>query len=134
MFGITPAFCLEIKKSAQSDFANISTLEDLDGPLRSGAEPVLYSELESPKSDDDELVELVEVEELALLLSQRPTLYYEPLSNVFEALRQDETINSISELMDGEMIIEAYDLDLRITEVCRRSRLSLVPRLTSRLG
>ena len=70
MFGITPAFCLEIKKSVQSDFANISTLEDLDGPLRSGAEPKLYSELESPKSDDDDkLVELVEVEELALLLS-----------------------------------------------------------------
>ncbi|GJE86972.1 hypothetical protein PsYK624_030550 [Phanerochaete sordida] len=54
--------------------------------------------------------------DLALLLSQRPTLYYEPLSNVFEALRQDETINSLSELVDGEMIIEAYDLDLRITE------------------
>lgn len=54
---------------------------------------------------------------LALLLSQRPTLYYEPLNNVLEALRQEAVISGMEELADGELVIEAYDLDLRITEV-----------------
>ncbi|EKM55644.1 uncharacterized protein PHACADRAFT_161674 [Phanerochaete carnosa HHB-10118-sp] len=54
--------------------------------------------------------------EFALLLSQKPTLYYEPLNNVFEALRQEEVISGVAELADGELVLEAYDLDLRITE------------------
>lgn len=55
--------------------------------------------------------------DVALLLSQRPTLYYEPLNSVFEALRQEEAVNSDAEFLDGELVLEAYDLNLRISEV-----------------
>ncbi|KIP09268.1 hypothetical protein PHLGIDRAFT_18672 [Phlebiopsis gigantea 11061_1 CR5-6] len=54
--------------------------------------------------------------DLVLLLSQRPTLYYEPLNSVFEAFHQEETIANISELADGELVLEAPDLNLRILE------------------
>lgn len=55
--------------------------------------------------------------DMVLLLSQRPTLYYEPLNNVFEAFRQEEIIGSFPDFTDGELVLEAYDLDLRISEV-----------------
>jgi hypothetical protein len=54
---------------------------------------------------------------VVLLLSQRPTLYYEPLNNVFEALRQ-ENLHGIEGFADAELILDAYELDLRISEVC----------------
>lgn len=63
--------------------------------------------------------------ELVLLLHQQPTLYYEPLSNVFEALRQEERVHSVSELADSELVLDAYDLDLRISEVSPHSALAL---------
>lgn len=62
--------------------------------------------------------------ELVLLLHQQPTLYYEPLSNVFEALRQEERVHSVSELADSELVLDAYDLDLRISEVSPQSALA----------
>lgn len=55
--------------------------------------------------------------DLMLLLHQRPTLYYEPLSNVFDALREEETIYNIPEFIDGELVLDAYDLDLKVAEV-----------------
>ncbi|CAL1704249.1 unnamed protein product [Somion occarium] len=51
-----------------------------------------------------------------LLLHDRPTLYYEPLSDVFAALRADEVVNSIPELSEGELVLDAYDLQLVASE------------------
>lgn len=52
-----------------------------------------------------------------VLLAHLPTLYYEPISTVFEALRQEEHIVAILELLDGELVFDAYDLQLTIHEV-----------------
>lgn len=54
---------------------------------------------------------------LSLLLSQRPTLYYEPLTDVFNALREEQAIYSHHDLVEGELVLEAFDLDLKISEV-----------------
>ncbi|KAI9466019.1 hypothetical protein BJY52DRAFT_317081 [Lactarius psammicola] len=51
-----------------------------------------------------------------VLLQSRPTLYYETLNDVFEALRQEEHVQSITEFVEGEMIIDAYDLELLVSE------------------
>ncbi|KAI0048202.1 hypothetical protein FA95DRAFT_1605415 [Auriscalpium vulgare] len=50
------------------------------------------------------------------LLHQQPTLYYERLLDVFEALRQEDDIKSIPEFWDGELVLDAYDLQLVISE------------------
>jgi hypothetical protein len=52
-----------------------------------------------------------------VVLQQYPTLYYEPLSSVFEALRQDELAQSISNVIEAELILDAIDLELSILEV-----------------
>ncbi|KAG8217207.1 hypothetical protein J3R82DRAFT_5291 [Butyriboletus roseoflavus] len=53
----------------------------------------------------------------SLLLENRPTLYYEPLSSVFEALRQDESLLSrVPHSFEGELVLDAYDLQLEISE------------------
>ena len=52
-----------------------------------------------------------------VVLQRCPTLYYEPLSSVFEALRQDEFAQSISNVTEVELILDAIDLELSITEV-----------------
>jgi hypothetical protein len=55
--------------------------------------------------------------DFAVLLAHLPTLYYEPISSVFEALRQEEHLDAILELLDGELVFDAYDLQLTIHEV-----------------
>jgi hypothetical protein len=52
-----------------------------------------------------------------ILFQTRPTLYYETLNDFFDALREEERIQSITEFADGEMVIDAYDLQLAISEV-----------------
>jgi hypothetical protein len=53
----------------------------------------------------------------SLLLESRPTLYYEPLSSVFEALRQDmELLARIPYCFEGELVLDAYDLQLVLSE------------------
>lgn len=54
-----------------------------------------------------------------VLLQQHPTRYYEPLSYVFGALRQEESIHRISQFasLSNELTLEAYDLDLTFSEV-----------------
>lgn len=54
---------------------------------------------------------------LLLFMHHRPTLYYEPLSTVFEALRQEEHIQSVLDLERDELVLDAYDLQLVIPEV-----------------
>ncbi|KAI6164298.1 hypothetical protein EDD17DRAFT_1563660 [Pisolithus thermaeus] len=52
-----------------------------------------------------------------LLLESSPTLYYEPISNVFDALRQDEEfLSSIPHGFEGELVFDACDLELTISE------------------
>jgi hypothetical protein len=54
-----------------------------------------------------------------LFLHDLPTLYYEPLAKVFQALRSDGRIAQRFDLSRGELAIDAYDLvDLVIPEVC----------------
>lgn len=53
----------------------------------------------------------------SLFLHDLPTLYYEPLAKVFQALRSDNRIAQIFDLSRGELAIDAYDLvDLVISE------------------
>ena len=57
-------------------------------------------------------------EAYSLLLENRPTLYYEPLSSVFEALRQNEALFSrVPHSFEGELVLDAYDLQLAVSEV-----------------
>jgi len=51
------------------------------------------------------------------ILHHLPTLYYESLFTLFEALRQDEFIQSTFQLHDAELVLQAVDLALTITEV-----------------
>ncbi|KAI0747957.1 hypothetical protein C8Q80DRAFT_1353850 [Daedaleopsis nitida] len=54
--------------------------------------------------------------DLHLLLHDRPTLYYEPLSVVFAALRQEEFVQNMPDRAEVELILDAYDLQLSISE------------------
>ncbi|KAI0256507.1 hypothetical protein BJV78DRAFT_1164887 [Lactifluus subvellereus] len=74
----------------------------------------LFNTLEILHSDDSDTN--APSPEVPVLLQSRPTLYYETLNDVFEALRQDERIQSLPEFVDGEMIIDAYDLQLVVSE------------------
>ncbi|KAF8163122.1 hypothetical protein B0H34DRAFT_694191 [Crassisporium funariophilum] len=51
-----------------------------------------------------------------VVLQHLPTLYYEPLSSVFEALRQDQIVQSLSIITDGELVLDAVDLQLILSE------------------
>ncbi|GLB35150.1 putative protein of unknown function (DUF2420) [Lyophyllum shimeji] len=51
-----------------------------------------------------------------VLLGHLPTLYYEPLSSVFEALRAEEYLSRIPDLLSGELLFDAYDLELVMSE------------------
>ncbi|KAJ7632239.1 hypothetical protein FB45DRAFT_911894 [Roridomyces roridus] len=51
-----------------------------------------------------------------LLLHLRPILYYEPLANVFEALRQEDHLARMPHLADSELVLNAHDLQLVISE------------------
>lgn len=67
----------------------------------------------SPTADDGR------VTDDALFLHDLPTLYYEPLAKVFQALRSDARLAQCFDLLWGELMIDAYDLaDLVISEVC----------------
>ncbi|KIK63735.1 hypothetical protein GYMLUDRAFT_450222 [Collybiopsis luxurians FD-317 M1] len=52
----------------------------------------------------------------AVLLSDRPTLYYEPLSTVFDALRSDSGFSGVADFSHVELVFDAYDLQLIVSE------------------
>lgn len=56
-------------------------------------------------------------EEPLLLLQHRPSLFYEPVSAVFDAFRQEEYFSHLEELSEAEMALNAYELQLVISEV-----------------
>ncbi|KAF9484714.1 hypothetical protein BDN70DRAFT_989416 [Pholiota conissans] len=51
-----------------------------------------------------------------IFLHHLPTLYYEPLFTVFEALRHEEFLQSLFSLSEAELILEAVDLQLTLSE------------------
>ncbi|KAK7440245.1 hypothetical protein VKT23_017186 [Stygiomarasmius scandens] len=55
------------------------------------------------------------VQSYELLLHDYPTLYYEPLSKVFDALRNDNYLSQI-DLTQTELLLDAYDLQLVVSE------------------
>ncbi|KAK0228109.1 hypothetical protein IW262DRAFT_577886 [Armillaria fumosa] len=57
-----------------------------------------------------------EQQEYSLLLEHRPTLYYESLSTVFIALREDEYLSGAIDLSTAELVLDAHDLQLVISE------------------
>lgn len=56
-------------------------------------------------------------EEPLVLLQHNPSLFYEPITTVFEAFRREEYFTHIEELSEAEMAIDAHDLQLVISEV-----------------
>lgn len=79
-------------------------------PSRSG--------LNTPRGNPNTLSGDTLEHDYVVLLGHLPTLYYEPLSSVFEALREEEYLNSIPNLRNGELLLDAYDLELVVSEVC----------------
>ncbi|OCB84152.1 hypothetical protein A7U60_g8828 [Sanghuangporus baumii] len=55
-------------------------------------------------------------EEPLLLLQHHPSLFYEPVSAVFDAFRQEEYFSHLEELSEAEMALNAHDLQLVISE------------------
>ncbi|KAI0781106.1 hypothetical protein BD413DRAFT_502799 [Trametes elegans] len=55
-------------------------------------------------------------EQLHLLLHDRPTLYYEPLSAVFAALRLQDCIQNLAGSTEAELVLDAYELKLTVSE------------------
>ncbi|KAH7919898.1 hypothetical protein BV22DRAFT_1199263 [Leucogyrophana mollusca] len=96
-----PAVLVTIRSSGESEFCLFN-------------QPHPESSPRSPSADVDEPESERHV--ASLLLQHRPTLYYEPLSSVFDALRQEDIINHISDGLEGELVIDAYDLQLVISE------------------
>ncbi|KAF9070377.1 hypothetical protein BDP27DRAFT_1323944 [Rhodocollybia butyracea] len=52
----------------------------------------------------------------AILLADQPTLYYEPLSTLFDALRNDKELSGVTDLSYAELVLNAYDLQLSVSE------------------
>lgn len=51
-----------------------------------------------------------------LVFEDNPSLYYESLSALFDALRQNEFVTSLHDLSLSELVIDAFDLQLTISE------------------
>ncbi|KAF8636644.1 hypothetical protein AX17_003452 [Amanita inopinata Kibby_2008] len=51
-----------------------------------------------------------------ILLQNRPTLYYEPLSSLFEAFRQETFLSEVTDVSGAELVLDAYDLQLVMPE------------------
>lgn len=54
---------------------------------------------------------------VSVLLAHAPVMYYSPLSSFFEELRNEATIAQLSGLHDSEMVLQAIDLNLSVSEV-----------------
>jgi len=76
----------------------------------------LFNKPSEPLPNDDE------TQERHILFQQAASLYYEPVINAFEALRQDEYVSTVLEITGNELGLEAYQLELMITEVCFLSK------------
>ncbi|KXN90491.1 hypothetical protein AN958_04163 [Leucoagaricus sp. SymC.cos] len=70
----------------------------------------LFNKPSEPLPDEDD------TQERHILFQQAAPIFYEPLVNAFEALRQDEYVSTVLEVNGNELALEAYELDLAITE------------------
>ena len=77
----------------------------------------LFSPPEQNASSNEDKSAGKVVEEVLVLLQHRPSLFHEPISSVFEALRQEEYFSHLDELVNSEMALNAVDLQLVISEV-----------------
>ncbi|THH10268.1 hypothetical protein EW145_g1437 [Phellinidium pouzarii] len=67
------------------------------------------------------------VEEPLVLLQHHGSLFYEPISTVFEAFRQEEYFSHLEELSEAEMALNAYDLQCHLmTQLFIRTMFTLV--------
>ncbi|KAH7889943.1 hypothetical protein F5I97DRAFT_1848817 [Phlebopus sp. FC_14] len=95
-----PPVLLSITSSGHTEFSLFNQLQ-------------LEPQSRSPSVDAGE----IEPKVYPLLLQDRPTLYYEPLSSVFDALRQDEELlGHIPHSFEGELVLDAFDLQLVVSE------------------
>jgi hypothetical protein len=87
-------------------------------PLSDGAEICLFNQPRARAGSSSPTEETYQHDRqtFPVLLHHRPTLYYEPLTNVFEALRQEEYIARIPDFIEGELALDAYDLQLVVSE------------------
>ncbi|KAI5124313.1 hypothetical protein M0805_008921 [Coniferiporia weirii] len=115
--------------SAQSDYSHVAEHVYLEPPppilltlqvtSTEGDQPefVLFSLPEQSSVAADETEPTVRsAEEPLLLLQHHSSLFYEPISTVFEAFRHEEYFSHIEELSEAEMAINAHDLQLVISE------------------
>jgi hypothetical protein len=70
-----------------------------------------------PSDTDAKTSHGTDARERMLLLHEQPTLYYESLSTVFEALRGEEYLLTLLELDKIELVFDAFDLHLTVSEV-----------------
>jgi hypothetical protein len=76
--------------------------------LSLGASEPLFYAFSCPESD---------TATLPLVLVEHGALFYEPVVQLFEVFRSHEAIAALPNAFDGDMTIEAYDIDLTISEV-----------------
>lgn len=78
---------------------------------------VLFTNFEQETIESKEKEDTDSEEEPLVLLQHQPHLFYEPISAVFEAFRQEEYFTHLEELAESEMILSAHELQLSISEV-----------------
>lgn len=59
-------------------------------------------------------------DESPVLLQHIPTLFYQPISTLFDVLRHEDYFSHFDELLEAEMALNVYDLQLLISEVCSK--------------
>ncbi|KZV62611.1 hypothetical protein PENSPDRAFT_657980 [Peniophora sp. CONT] len=90
---------------------DISTSSDSDGPIF-----CLFNEPSASRAGSSSR-EPSTPPQYFVLLQEHPTLYYAPLSEVFSELRSDENVQRyMPDCAEGELMLDAYDLQLVISE------------------
>ncbi|KAG6833490.1 hypothetical protein H0H87_006062 [Tephrocybe sp. NHM501043] len=82
----------------------------------SGALPISLFNSPSKSRLNSPFQSASDASDFVVLLGHLPTLYYETLSAVFESLRQEEYLGGFPDLLNGELLLDAYDLELTMSE------------------
>ncbi|KAG5649909.1 hypothetical protein H0H81_001529, partial [Sphagnurus paluster] len=83
--------------------------------LSSGTPSISLFNAPSQSGSNSQSTDHFDVSHISVLLSHMPTLYYEPLSSVFEALRQEDYLLEM-DILNGELLLDAYELELVMSE------------------
>ncbi|KAI0317291.1 hypothetical protein OF83DRAFT_154278 [Amylostereum chailletii] len=93
----------------------------IDLPNLSSSEKAEYCLFSHPfdgtSGSPREMASTSAISHFSILLHHQPALYYERLPEVFDALRQEEQTQHLIDFAEGELVIDAYDLQLEISEV-----------------